>query len=90
MPGAVAEYDTHERRWMVGFAGAPAKQDDLEELARLGVLEVTGEGKGAVYKLAERQPKTAKAKKKLQAVGEHLTDMDTFLSERRKDSRDDH
>lgn len=90
MPGAVAEYDTHERRWMVGFAGAPVKQDDLEELARLGVLEVTGEGKGAVYKLAEQQPKAAKARKKLRAVGERLPDTDTFLSERRKDSRDDH
>lgn len=57
LPGAVAEYDTYERRWMVGFAGAPAREADLEELARLGILEVTGEGKAAVYKLAEPQPK---------------------------------
>jgi predicted flap endonuclease-1-like 5' DNA nuclease len=59
LPGAVAEYDSDERRWMVGFAGAPAREADLEELARMGVLEVTGEGRGAVYRLAEQvQPTT--------------------------------
>ncbi|WP_291426979.1 hypothetical protein [Deinococcus sp.] len=58
LPGAVAEYDSYERRWMVGFAGAPAREADLEELARMGVLEVTGEGRGAVYKLAEQVQST--------------------------------
>lgn len=59
LPRAVAEYDSYERRWMVGFAGAPAREADLEELARMGVLEVTGEGRGAVYRLAEQvQPTT--------------------------------
>lgn len=59
LPGAVAEYDSYERRWMVGFAGAPAREADLEELARMGMLEVTGEGRGAVYRLAEQvQPTT--------------------------------
>lgn len=59
LPGAVAEYDSYERRWMVGFAGAPAREADLEELARMGVLEVTGEGRGTVYRLAEQvQPTT--------------------------------
>ncbi len=94
LPGAVAEYDSYERRWMVGFAGAPAKQEDLEELARMGVLEVTGEGKAAVYKLAEQQTpmqqtQVAKAKKRLRAIGEALPSTETFLRERRKDSRDD-
>ena len=59
LPGAVAEYDSYERRWMVGFAGAPAREADLEELARMGVLEVTGEGRGAVYRLAEQIQPTA-------------------------------
>jgi hypothetical protein len=58
MSGAVAEFDGYERRWMVGFAGAPAREADLEELARLGVLEVTGEGQAAVYKLAKPHPPT--------------------------------
>jgi hypothetical protein len=56
MSGAVAEFDGFERRWMVGFAGAPAREADLEELARMGVLEVTGEGQAAVYTLAKQQP----------------------------------
>jgi hypothetical protein len=58
MSGAVAEFDSFERRWMVGFAGAPAREADLEELARLGVLEVTGEGQAAVYTSAKQQPPT--------------------------------
>ena len=58
MSGAVAEFDSFERRWMVGFAGAPAREADLEELARMGVLEVTGEGQAAVYTLAKPQPPT--------------------------------
>lgn len=58
MSGAVAEFDSFERRWMVGFAGAPAREADLEELARLGVLEVVGEGQAAVYTLVKPHPPT--------------------------------
>ena len=59
MSGAVAEFDSYERRWRVGFAGAPAREADLEELARLGVLEVTGEGQAAVYTLVKPHPPTS-------------------------------
>lgn len=52
LAGAVAEYDTYERRWVVGFAGAPATLADLEALTVLGVLVRSGEGLGAVYRLA--------------------------------------
>ncbi|MFN4249850.1 CopG family transcriptional regulator [Deinococcus sp.] len=58
MSGAVAEFDSYERRWMVGFAGAPAREADLEALARMGVLEVTGEGQAAVYTLVKPHPPT--------------------------------
>ncbi|MFK7604411.1 CopG family transcriptional regulator [Deinococcus sp. SM5_A1] len=61
MSGAVAGFDGYERRWRVGFAGAPAREADLEALARLGVLEVTGEGQAAVYKLVKQQPPTPTA-----------------------------
>ena len=57
MSEAVAEYDYHERKWTAGHAGAPANLDDLEELARLGVLTKTGEGNASVYRLLHTQAK---------------------------------
>lgn len=64
MPNAVAEYDHHEHKWLAGFAGAPARFDDLQELTRLGILTVTGEGKAAVYQLAQPlKPSQQKPKK---------------------------
>ena len=59
MSGAVAEFDSFERRWMVGFAGAPAREADLEELAQMGVLEVTGAGQAAIYTLVKPHPPTS-------------------------------
>ena len=59
MSGAVAEFDSFARRWMVGFAGAPAREADLEELAQMGVLEVTGAGQAAIYTLVKPHPPTS-------------------------------
>lgn len=52
IPGALVEYDFHERQWLADFAGVTVSGDDLEELTRLGMLTKTGEGTAAVYRLA--------------------------------------
>ncbi len=50
LAGSTAEYDSYERRWYAGFAGAPATQAQLEMLTKLGYLTREGEGLQAVYR----------------------------------------
>lgn len=65
--GGVAEYDHDVKKWLAGLGhGVEVQQTDLESLASLELLEVSGEELGAVYRLKKPSSteKTSKGRRK--------------------------